>query len=34
MRVNNRYKLLGDIITIGENLTVNRTREVELMPTM
>lgn len=28
-RVNSDYKLLGDIITIGENISINRTSEVE-----
>lgn len=27
-RINSDYKILGDIITIGENLTINRTSEV------
>ncbi|WP_264846654.1 SusC/RagA family TonB-linked outer membrane protein [Capnocytophaga catalasegens] len=28
-RINSDYKLLGDVITIGENFTINRTSEVE-----
>ena len=28
-RINTDYKLFGDVVTIGENFTVNRTSEVE-----